>query len=120
MMFRDLFVGEAQRDPHHWSATFSGHAWLLLGPWGVIAIGWDMWTAAWVVPVLYGLLWELPQYLTAKRQTRALAWDCVCDTVAVAFGCYAAAALGNGQKMLAMSCWASTVIVMLIGWRVRR
>ena len=121
MILTDLLTGESQRDPHHWAATFSGHCWLLLGPWGVVAMGWDMWTAAWIVPLLYLCSWEALQFALAPRHKRTvkLAFDCLLDAVAVAFGCYGAALLGNGYQIESLWCWAASVVVMAVGWRVR-
>ena len=110
---------EAQRDPHHWAATFGGHAWIALGPWGIIAIGWDMWLAAWVTPLLYFVVWEGLQWALTKRRSCPLFFDSILDTVAVAFGCYAATLLGNDQQLAAVACWGASVGVMATGWRVR-
>lgn len=110
---RDLFrTPEAQSDPHYWAATFGGHVYIALLPWGIVAIGWDMWTAAVVVSLAYFVLWEGAQFYFAPRRSWALFWDCVLDAVAVAFGCHAAAALGSGMKELAvMSLVASLAVV---------
>lgn len=116
---RDLLVGESQKSPHHWSATFGGHAWIALGPWGIIAIGWDMWTAAWVTPLLYLVFWEGLQFALTKKRTCPLVWDGLLDTVAVAFGCYAATLVGHGHQLAAIWCWGASVGVMATGWRVR-
>ena len=118
-MIRDLLTPEAQRDPYNWTATFSGHAWIALGPWGLIALGWDMWTAAWVTPILYFVCWEGLQLAFCKNRTRALLWDSVLDAVAVAFGCYAATLLGHGYQLAAIWCWGASVGVMATGWKVR-
>lgn len=115
-MFR---TPESQADPYSWSAAFGGHAWVALGPWGLVAIAFDMWTAAWVVPLAYLVLWEGLQWIMAPRRTPALAWDCILDTCAVAFGCLAAALLGNGYQIEAIACWGASVGVMATGWRVR-
>lgn len=118
-MLKDLFTAESQSDPHHWSSTYGAHCWLLLGPWGCIAIGWDVWTAAWAVPLLYLVVWEGGQYLYSRKRTRALIADAICDTTAVAFGCAAAAYLAHDHDMKAMYCWCASIIVMAVGWRVR-
>ncbi len=118
-MFSDLLTGEAQRDKHHWAATFGGHAWLGLGPWGIIAIATDMWTAAWVTPLLYLICWEGLQWSRAGRRNAALFWDCILDAVAVAFACYAATLLGNDYQIAAVMCWGASVGVMATGWTVR-
>lgn len=118
-MLDDLLVGESQGDAHAWAATFSGHAWIALGPWGLIAIGWNMWVAALVTPILYLILWEGLQWALAKRRTWPLFFDSILDTVAVAFGCYAATLLGNDQQLAAVACWGASVGVMATGWRVR-
>lgn len=118
-MFRDLLTPEAQSQPHPWAATFGAHCWLALGPWGAIAIGWNMWTAAWVTPLLYLILWEGFQLIRSGRVTRALIWDSILDTTGLALGCYAAACIGNGMKFEALSCWAASIVIMAVGWGVR-
>lgn len=115
----ELLEPEAQKDAHHWTATFGGHAWVALGPWGIIAITWDMWTAAAVVPVLYFVCWEGLQIILARQINRVMIWDSVLDTVAVTFGCYAATLLGNDYQYAAVICWGASVGVMATGWRVR-
>lgn len=43
---RSMFATpESQDDPYPWAATFAGHAWIAFGPWGLIALAWDTWTA---------------------------------------------------------------------------
>lgn len=118
-MIGDLLTPEAQREPHPWAATFGAHCWLALGPWGAIAIGWSMWTAAWVVPLLYLLLWEGYQLYRQGHVTRALIWDSLLDTTGIAFGCYAAACVGNGLRFESLICWSASLVVMAVGWRVR-
>lgn len=118
-MLGDLLVGESQADPHTWAATFSGHAWIALGPWGLIAIGWNMWASAVITPILYFICWEGLQWTLAKRRTWPVFFDSILDTVAVAFGCYAAALLGHGHQLAAIWCWGASVGVMATGWRVR-
>ena len=114
----DILTPDSQDDPHHWSATFCAHAWLALGPWGVIALFLNQWTAAWLTTLLYLLIWEGMQWSRAVR-TKYLAWDAVLDTAAVAFGCYAAACLGNGMRMEAVICWCASILVAAVGWRRR-
>lgn len=111
---------EAQREPHYWASVYGGHAYLALGPWGILAIYSNMWTAAWVVPVLYLMLWELPQFLLSDAQSSKLAWDCLLDTVAVAFSCYAATFLGSRDLNMATLCWGASVGVMIVGVRKRQ
>lgn len=118
-MIDELLKPEAQRDPHHWAATFGGHCWIAIGPWGVIAMTWDMWTAAWVTPVLYFILWEGLQMALSRKVTFVLFWDCVLDATAVAFACYGAALLGNDYQYSAVACWGASVGVMATGWKVR-
>lgn len=113
-----ILTPESQADPHHWAATFGGHFWLAMGPWGVLAIGLDQWTAAWLVPMLYFLTVEGYQ-LSRYERTRHLIWDSILDTVGVAMGCYAAACLGNDMRLEAVSCWGASVIVAGVGYRVR-
>ena len=115
-----LLDGESQDDPYAWSSVFAAHAWIGLGPWGLIAIYIDMWTAAWLTPLLYLVAWEGLQFYIAKRRTWALFWDCLLDTVAVAFACYAAACVGHGLKIPAIMCWGASVGVILAGWRARQ
>lgn len=115
----EILEPESQDNPHHWAATFGGHAWIALGPWGLLAIAYDKWTAAWLTPILYFLCWEGLQWVIAKRRTKAVFWDCVLDTIAVAFGCYAATLTGYGHQMPAVACWAASVGVMVTGWQVR-
>ena len=110
---------ESQKDPHYWAATFGGHAHIALLPWGIVALWFDMWTAAWVIPVLYFFVWEGMQFILSEKKTKDMAWDGVLDSVAVAFGCYAAACLGNGMQLEAVFCWAASIGVMATGWRVR-
>lgn len=119
MTLPTLLDADSQDDPHHWSATFSGHAWIGLGPWGLVAIYIDMWTAAWLVPLMYLICWEGLQFYIAKRRAWALFWDCLLDAVAVAFGCYAAACVGNGLQIPAIMCWGASIGVILSGWKVR-
>ena len=114
-----LLDGESQDDPYAWSSVFAAHAWIGLGPWGLLAIYIDMWTAAWLTPLIYLVAWEGLQFYIAKRRTWALAWDCLLDTVAVAFACYAAASVGHGLKIPAIMCWGASVGVILAGWRAR-
>lgn len=114
-----LFEPEAQKDPHHWAATFGGHCWIALGPWGILAIWFDQWTAAWMVPLLYFTVWEGMQFFLAEKRNCPLFWDCVLDAVAVAFACYAAACLGNDMKLTAVLCVFASYGVMATGWRVR-
>lgn len=121
-MLDDLLEAESQDDPHHWSATFGAHCWIALGPWGVIAIQWDVWTAAWVVPLAYLLIWEGAQLALSWRAGRfsgALVWDSVCDTTAVAFACYAAASARHGAYADSIACWCASLVVCVIGY-VRR
>lgn len=118
-MLDDLLRPEAHKDPYQWATAFAGHYWIALGPWGVIAIGWTQWQAAVAVPVLYLLLWEGYQLYRAQRITRALVWDSLLDTTGVAMACLSAASLGNDLKLTAVSCWVSSVIVAVVGWRVR-
>ena len=121
-MLDDLLEAESQADPHAWSAPFCAHCWIALGPWGVIAITWNAWLAAWVVPLAYLLVWEGTQLVIAWRRgkfTYFLVWDSICDTVAVAFGCYAAASARHGIYLDAMLYWCASLIVCVIGW-VRR
>lgn len=118
MTWRDILIPESQADPHHWGATAGAHCWIALGPWGVIAIGWDQWTAAWVTPIIYFLLIEAYQ-LTRFARTRHLIWDSILDTVMIAFGGYAAACLGNDMKLAAVACWGASIVVMAVGWQVR-
>lgn len=115
-----LRTPEAQKEPHYWGATFSGHSWLALGPWGAAAIIFDRWTAAWLVPLCYLILWEGLQLLLAERRTRYLYWDAVTDTVAVAFGCYAAAMYGDGMLLEALGAWSASIVVIAVGMEVRR
>lgn len=119
MMLDDLLDPEAQSDPHHWGATFCAHAWLALGPWGALAILIDQWTAAWIIPLAYLVGWEGYQWYAADKKRIAMAWDAVLDTAAIAFGCYAAACLGNGLRIEAVICWCASMLVAAVGWRVR-
>ncbi|MFH5773614.1 hypothetical protein ACHFJ0_05130 [Paracoccus sp. NGMCC 1.201697] len=118
-MIRRLLTPESQKDPYSWASAFGAHYWIALGPWGVIAIGWTQWTAAWVVPLLYLVCWEGLQLYLQKRVTRALVWDSILDTTGVALACYSAACLGNDLKLSAVSCWGASLIVAAVGWRVR-
>lgn len=119
-MIRDMLTSPgSQKDPHHWAATFGGHAWIAIGPWGILAILFDMWTAAWVVPIIYFFVWEGLQWAFAPKRNCPLFWDGILDTVAVAFGCYAAACLGHGYQLAAVWCWGAAVAVMVTGWKVR-
>lgn len=115
----DILTPEAQKDPHYWAATFGGHAWIGLGPWGVFALTFDMWTAAWLTPLLYLIVWEGIQLSLAKKVTPGLVWDSVLDTVGVAFACYAATLLGNDYQFAAVVCWGASVGVIVTGWKVR-
>lgn len=119
MTLRDLLVGESQDDSYTWSAVFAAHAYLALGPWGLIAIATDKWTAAWVTPVLYLVIWEGIQLAISEKRSIALIWDSVLDTVAVAFACYAAACMGYGHQMAAIGCWGASLGVMAAGWSKR-
>lgn len=120
MVLKDLFYApEGQKDPYTSAAVYLAHCYIMLGAWGVFAIGWDVWAATILVPVAYGLLWELPQFLIAEKQTKALAWDCVFDTTAVAFGCYAAALLKTSYMHQALWAWVASVFVAWIAYRVR-
>lgn len=125
-MIGELLEPDAQKDPHHWASTFGGHAWIGLGPWGIVAVTIDMWTAAWVVPLVYLICWEGLQWYLAKERTKALFWDCILDATAVAFGCMAATLACHGVKlddntyrMMAVACWAASVGVAVTGWKVR-
>ena len=103
-MIRAMFATpEAQRDGYSWSATFGGHAWIALGPWGLLAMVFDQWTAAWLTPLLYLVFWEGMQWAMTPRKTCPLMWDGILDTVAVAFGCYGAALLGNDYQFAVRS-----------------
>ena len=117
----DLLRGESQRNPHHHAATFGTHCWLALGLWGVLAMAIDMWTAAWMTPLIYLVAWEGLQFALAPayKRTVKLAFDCLLDAVGVAFGAYAAALLGKGYQVESIWCWAASLIVMAVGWRVR-
>lgn len=114
-----LQTPEAQRDPHYWASVYGGHAYIALGPWGIIAIGLDMWTAAWLTPLLYFIVWEGAQWAILKKRTCPLLWDGILDTVSVAFACYAASLLGHGYQLASVWCWGASVGVMLTGVRVR-
>ncbi|WP_265500040.1 hypothetical protein [Paracoccus beibuensis] len=119
-LIRDMLrTPEAQADGYSWSATFGGHASVALGPWGIIAIVLDMWTAAWLTPLLYFVFWEGMQWALSPRRTCPLLWDGILDTVAVAFGCYAAALLGHDHQFAAVMCWGASIGVMATGCRVR-
>lgn len=37
-----LLEGESQDHPYAWSSVFAAHAWIGLGPWGLLAIYIDM------------------------------------------------------------------------------
>lgn len=117
---REWFVAESQDNPHHWAATFAGHCYLMMGPWGIVAIGTDKWTAAWVVPLLYLLVWEGTQWILSENKTKQLAWDCILDTVAVAFGCYAAALGTAGYMIEGIMCWGASIGVAASGYCKRR
>lgn len=121
MTLRDILTPESQADPHHWASTAWAHCWFAMGPWGVIAIGWTMWTASWVVPILYLMAIEGYQ-LSRVDRTKHLIWDSVLDTVMVAMGCYSAACLGNDMKLAAVACWGASLIVAGVGYgkRARR
>ena len=114
-----LLGPEAQKNPHHWAATFGAHAYLALGLWGGAALLWDKWSAVWIAPLLYLIFWEGLQLYLSKRVTAALVFDAILDTVAVAFGCYAAALVGRGYNLEAMWAWSASVVVMAVGWMVR-
>lgn len=115
----DILTPEAQKDPHYWAATFGGHFWIILGPWGIVAIALDMWTAAIIVPLIYALGWEGLQLYRAEKRTFAIVMDSICDAVAVALSCIAAAALGNGMQVTAMCAWSASVMIAAVGWWVR-
>lgn len=119
-MTDSLLEPEAHKSPYVWSAVFGAHAYLALGLWGFVALLGDKWLAAWLAPVIYGLCWEGLQLYLSKRITRALVWDAILDTVAVAFGCYAATLVGYGYNLEAMWAWSASVLVMAVGWIVRR
>ena len=118
-MIRRLLTPEAQRDPYTWCAVYSAHCWLALGPFGAIAIGWDVWTAAWVTPLLYLTLWEGLQLFLVRRVRLALLWDALADTTAVALACHAAACTRHGMYYIAFWCWCASVAVMFAGWMTR-
>ena len=119
MLRQMLRTPEAQQDGYSWAATFGGHAWIAIGPWGILALALDMWTAAWLTPLLYLIVWEGAQFVLSPRRTCPMVWDGILDAVAVAFGCYAAALLGHGYQLAAVWCWGASVGVMATGWRVR-
>lgn len=113
---------EAQSDPHYWAATFGGHCWIILGLWGVLAACLGIWIAAWLAPALYLILWEGTQITLAVRDgrlTHGLVWDAILDSVAVAFGCYAASCLASGEYIASGLTWGASVIVAGIGVRRR-
>lgn len=117
---REMFATpESQDDPYAWSATFGGHAWIALGPWGLMAIATDKLTATCVVPVLYFLIWEMGQFYFAQHKSRALFWDCVLDSVGVSFACVAAYYVGTDNMNMAIFAWGASVGVMGTGWRAR-
>lgn len=119
-ILQDMFrTPEAQQDPHHWVATFAGHFVVCLGIWGWVATVLDMWTAAVIVPIAYLAIWEGGQLYFAAKRRRALVWDSVLDATGVAFGCCSAAALGNGQIVLAQSFWSAFMVVGAVGYKVR-
>jgi len=117
---RSMFATpESQSDPYAWSATFAGHAWIAFGPWGLIALAWNTWTATLVTPLLYLIFWEGAQFYFATNRTRALFWDCILDAVAFAFACCAAAFLADRMLVETVACWCASVGVMIAGWRKR-
>lgn len=118
-IIRDLLTPEAQRNGHHWSATAAAHCWLGLGIWGGIAVIWDRWTGVFWAPVLYFLLIEGAQLILAPQRTRHLVWDSILDAVAVAFGCIAAACVGDQNLNGAMAAWGASIAVIAVGWVVR-
>jgi hypothetical protein len=110
---------ESQDDSYSWAATFGGHAWIALGPWGLVALAWDTWTATLVTPLLYLVFWEGAQFYFATNRTRELAWDCILDAVAFAFACCSAAFLADRMLIETVACWGASVGVMGAGWRKR-
>lgn len=85
---------------------------MALGPWGVIAITWDMWLAAIVTPPLYLVCW-----LALRRGTHVV--DCLMDASAVTLACLSAALLGNDYQFAAVGAWACSVGIMATGWAAR-
>ena len=118
-MFRELLRGESQNNPHAWSATLLGHCWIGVGLWGAIAIILDRWTAVYLAPLAYLLLWEGLQLMLADRVTARLLWDGILDSVSVTLGCIAAAYLGDGYILTSMWAWSGSVVVTAVGWQVR-
>lgn len=118
-IIRDLLTPEAQRDGHHWATTAAAHCWLGLGLWGGIAVIFDRWTGVVAAPILYLVLIEAVQLAMVNRRPRHLLWDSVLDTVAVTFGCIAAACVGDGNLNGAMAAWMASLGVILAGWVVR-
>lgn len=118
-IIRDLLTPEAQRNPHHWSAAAAAHCWLGLGIWGGIAVIWDRWTGVMFAPLLYLMLIEGVQLALVTKRTRHILWDSILDTVAVAFGCIAAAFVGDQNLNGAMAAWGASIVVIVVGWRVR-
>lgn len=114
-----LLTPEAQADPHYWAATFGGHFWIILGPWGIVAIALDMWTAAVIIPLAYLIGWEGLQLYRAKKRTFAIVMDCICDAVAATLACISAASLGNGMPVTAMCAWSASLAISAVGWWVR-
>lgn len=118
-----LLDAEAHEDPIEWAGTFMAHRDIGLGCWAIIAMIWEVWGAAALVTLIYLVAWEGTQMAVAHRRGRsseALYWDALLDTVAVALGCFAAAALVKGMWLEAVGCWWGGMIVVATGWIKRK
>lgn len=110
---------EAQRAPYCWASAMVGHCWIGVGIWGGLAILLDRWTAVWLAPLLYLIVWEGGQIIATRKRSWRMVWDGLLDASAVALGCIAAAHLRDGSMLIAMWAWAGSFVVATIGWKVR-
>ena len=118
-IIRELLTPESHRDGYTWAVVAAAHCWLGLGIWGGIAVIWDRWTGVYAAPVVYFLLVEAVQLVLTASRTRQIVWDSILDTVSVAFGCVAAAFVGDGNLNGAMAAWGASMGVIAVGWMVR-
>lgn len=110
---------EAKKRPASMAANFGGHPQIALLPWGVVAIGLDMWTASWVVALLYLVVWGGIQIRTEGRASRVTICNIVLDAGGVTLCLYGAACLGNGLQVESALFWAAGTTLTATGWRVQ-